>query len=100
MEMKARVEKMPQLEKLNLPVHKHTTASVECLLNEFIGLGKVLEQILVFDIVDLYYEVFERTEQGLVQGQAQGRKYMCDSSLFQCIFTAQGEQPENSLSQS
>jgi len=75
-------------------VHKHTTTSVQCLLNEFVGLGKMLQQVFVFDVVNLYHEVFERAKQGLVQGQTQGRNDMCNSSLFQRFFATQGEKPE------
>lgn len=59
-----------QLAKGHSPVHQDATTGVEAVLNETVGHGEVLKQVLVVDIVNLDDMVGERTEQFLVERQA------------------------------
>lgn len=76
---------------LNLPMHKHPATAIEAFLDETIGFGKVLEQVLVFDIVDVDYVVLERLEEVLVGGHAQDGQHVRDVSLLESVTPAQGK---------
>jgi len=52
-------------------MHQHAATSVEAGLDEAIAGRKVLEEVLVVDIIDLYYAVSEAVEQLLVERQSQ-----------------------------
>ena len=55
---------------LHLPVDKHAATAVQPVLDELVGRGKVLQQILIFDVVDFYHHVLEGGKKLLVQRQA------------------------------
>lgn len=60
-------------------MHQHAATSVEPGLDEAIAGRKVLEEVLVLDIVDLYYAMSEAVEQLTVQRQPQDGEHMCDT---------------------
>jgi len=75
----------------SLPVHKHTSASLQPTLNELVTSREVFEQILIIDIVDLHDHVIKTLEQPLIQRQSQHRQNVRDTGFLQGFFTAQCE---------
>lgn len=64
-------------------MYQYSATTIEPLLDEFVGGWKVLQQILVFDVVNLYYHVLlEGAEKLPIQRQAQHRQDMCDVRLL------------------
>lgn len=47
----------------NSPVHKDAAARVERILDEFVGLWKVLQQVFIVDIIHFYNLLLEACEQ-------------------------------------
>lgn len=79
--------------KLDSPVHEDATAAVKGALNETVGGRKMLEQVFIVDVVDLYDHVLlEWREQGIVERQAQDREHMGDVCGLQGVPSAQGEE--------
>jgi glycine/D-amino acid oxidase-like deaminating enzyme len=76
---------------LNLPVYKHRATAIETLLDEAIGGGEVLQQVLVFDVVDLDYMVPVGAEEVVVGGHAQHGQHVRDISLAESVTPAQRE---------
>lgn len=73
-------------------MHKDAASLLECILDEFDCLWKVLEQILIVDVIlfdDLVREAFEER---LVQRQPQYREHMRYPRCLQRVLAAQGEQ--------
>lgn len=81
-----------QLAKVDLPMHEDATADVKAVLDETVGLWEVLEQIFVFDIVDLDDVVRVRAEQVPVERQAKHGDDMGDVRLGESLAAAQGEE--------
>ena len=54
-----------------LPMNQDSTATCKALADERIAGGKVLQDILVFDIVQLDHQMLVRLEELLVQGEPQ-----------------------------
>jgi hypothetical protein len=54
-------------------MYQNTTATVQPLLNESICGREVLEQIFVFNIVNLDYEMLERLKKLLIHWQSENR---------------------------
>lgn len=75
----------------HVPMHKHGATSIEGLLDEAVGGRKVLEQVLVVDVVDLDDHVLEGAEEGVVERHAQDGQDVGDVGLLQGISAAQGE---------
>jgi hypothetical protein len=55
---------------------EYASARIQSILNELVTDGKVLEKVLVIDIVDLDLLVREVLEESLVQRSSQDRQYM------------------------
>lgn len=76
---------------LNLPVYKHPATAIETVLDETIGGGEVLEQILIVDVVDLNDVVGVGAEEVVVDGHTQHGQHVGDVGLAQSVTPAQGE---------
>ena len=63
---------------LNLPVYKHAATAIQTFLDETVGGREVLEQVLVFNVINLDYMMAERAEQVLVERHAQDGEHMGD----------------------
>lgn len=72
-------------------MHKHTTTGVEPILDETIGRGEMLEQILVLDIVHLDDHVDEGPEEIVGERRAQDREYVGDARFLESLSSAHGE---------
>jgi hypothetical protein len=67
----------------NLPVHKNSAARGQALLYEGIGVFEVLEEIFIFDIIDLDEHPLVAGEEILIQIHAQDREDVCDVGLLE-----------------
>ena len=56
----------------NLPVHQHPSTSLQPSLYEGVARSEILDDILIFDVIDIDNMMLEVREQVSVQGQAQG----------------------------
>lgn len=74
-------------------MHQDAATTRQSLLDKPIGCREMLEQVLIFNVVDLHYHVLERAEELLVERQAQHRQHMCDVGLLKRLLAAQREQP-------
>lgn len=96
-----RMERMERMERTyrkwhdgsNLPMHKYSTSTLESLPDELVRCWKMLEQVLILDIIHLNDHVFETLEQLLFKRQPQHRQYVGYARLLQLIFAAQCENP-------
>lgn len=73
-------------------MHKNAASVLEAILDEVDCLWKVLEQILIVDVIlfdDLVREAFKER---LIQRQPQDREHMRYPRSLQCVLAAQGEQ--------
>ena len=70
---------------------QYTSSSIKSLLDEGVAGGKILNDILVIDVIDLDDIVLEIEEEMIVERQPQGGKYMRDVRLDQGLFAPQGE---------
>jgi hypothetical protein len=68
-----------------------SATTVEPLLDEVIGSGKVLEKVFIIDIVDLYNVLLERTEEGRVQWAAQDGDDVGNVCLLESLTPAKSE---------
>jgi hypothetical protein len=69
-------------------VYKHPATTIKALLNETIGGGEVLQQVLVFDVVNLDYMMAVGAEEVVVGGHAQ---HVRDVGLAESVTPAQRE---------
>jgi len=73
-------------------MNQYTTAHLNSSINKTIAFGEMLEQVLIFDVVDFDRHVSEAIEQTLLDRQLQHGKYMSDTCLSQRLFATKGEQ--------
>ena len=69
----------------NLPMNHHTSSAAKPLLDEGIAGGNMLNNVLVFHVIDLDDVVLEIHEEIPIQRQPQHGYYMCDVGIFQCV---------------
>ena len=62
------------------------SSPIKSLLNEGITVGKMLQDVLVFHVINLDDAVLKIDKEMTVKRQSQGRKYMCDVGLCQGVF--------------
>ena len=58
--------------KSRLPVDKHSSTAIETLLDEVVGGGEVLKDILILNIIHFDHKMLVTLEQIPIQRQAQG----------------------------
>ncbi len=75
----------------DLPMHQYTSSLVKPLLDESNAGGEMLNDVLVFHVIELDDVVLEVGEEIIVKRQPQHRYYMCDIGLVQGFFAPQGE---------
>lgn len=78
---------------------ENSSSSIETLLDEPVGLWKVLEEIVVVHVVDLYDMMFISSKKVLVQRQPEHRQDMGDVGFFQSFLASQSEYPDNACGQ-
>ena len=89
---------MPSMSTVNLreftdlPMHEDSTASIKPLLNEFVARCKMLNDVLVLDVIQLDHVMLVILEQILVQRQTQDGEYVRDVGSAERLFPAKGEQ--------
>lgn len=70
----------------DLPMKQYTSSAVKPLLDESIAGGKMFNNILVFQVIELDDEVLEIDEEIIIKRQPQHGYYMCDIGLAQGLF--------------
>nr|POE52077.1 hypothetical protein CFP56_52458 [Quercus suber] len=76
----------------NLPVNKDAAPCLQGILDEVDTSWKMLEQVLVVDVINLDDLMFKAFKQPVVQRQSQDGKDMADVTGQQSLPTAQREQ--------
>ena len=72
---------------LALPMNQDASSSIKSLLNEGITGRKMLNDVLIFHVINLDDLVLQIHKEIIVKRQSHGRKYMGDVGLCQGIFT-------------
>jgi hypothetical protein len=70
------------------PMNQDSTAIIQSALDEFIACSKMLEKILILNIVYLDHFVGKGLEQGLVERESQDRQDVRDAGILQCCLPA------------
>ena len=70
---------------------QYTSSSIKSLLDEGVAGGKMRNDVLVIDVINLDDVVLIIEEEMIVERQPQGGKYMRDVRLDQGLFAPQGE---------
>lgn len=78
----------------NSPMHQHPPTAIQPLLDELITSRKVLEQILIIHIIDLYDLVLETLEQSILERRPQDGQDVRDTGFTDGFFSAEGEEAE------
>ena len=73
-------------------MNQHPPSSVKAPLDEGIAGGKILNDVLVFHIIDLDDVVGEVDEELVIEGQSQDGEHVCDVGFGQGIFAPEGEE--------
>lgn len=68
-------------------MHQNSPSLIESLLNESIAGCKMLNDVLIHQVVDLDEEVLELCGQSLRKWRPKDGDNVCDVSLFQSIFS-------------
>ncbi|KAL9138424.1 MAG: hypothetical protein Q9175_000355 [Cornicularia normoerica] len=72
-------------------MNQYTSSPFKPLLDEGIAVGKMLNYVLVFDVIDLDDVMLELDKEIMIKRQPQHRYYMGDVGLVQGLFAPQGE---------
>lgn len=67
-------------------MNKDASTTIETLLYECIASREVLEDVLIFNVIDLHYIMLEVYEKIVVKRQPQGRHHMGDVGISQSFF--------------
>ena len=67
-------------------MNQYASSSIESLPNESITVRKMLENVLIFHVINLDDVVLKIGKEIIVKRQSQGRKYMGDVGLCQGVF--------------
>ena len=74
-----------------LPMNQYACSAMQPLLDEGVAGGKMLNDVLVFDVIDLDDVMLEMGKEMVIERQSQDGYYMSDVGLGQGIFAPQGE---------
>ena len=77
----------------DLPMNQDPSSTVQPLPDEGIAGGKMLDGIVVLDVIELDDVVLEIEEEMVLKRQVQHGDYVGDIGLVQGLFAAQGEEP-------
>lgn len=77
---------------MDIPMHQDVAMVVQSVLDEAIGGGKVLEEILLVLVVDVNLKMLVWLYELFVNGPAEDGDDVCDVGLCDGLFAAQGEQ--------
>ncbi len=69
-----------------LPMNQYTFSAMQPLLDEGVAGGKMLNDVLVFDVIDLDDVMLEMGKEMVIERQSQDGYYMSDVGLGQGIF--------------
>jgi hypothetical protein len=72
-------------------MYQDTTATIQAFLNESIRCCEVLQQIFIFNVVNLHHQVLERLEKLLVYWQAKDGEDVSDIRILECLLAPQGK---------
>ena len=72
-------------------MNQHTSSSIKSILDKRIGGGKVLQQILVVDVIYLDDKVLMLGEECFIQREPQHGDDMGDVGLFESLLAAERE---------
>ena len=76
-------------------MHKDSSARSKPILNEFVGSGKMLEKVLVFDVVDFNNVMLKAFEQCLLERQTKHGEDMRDAGFLQRRSSTEREKSES-----
>jgi hypothetical protein len=69
-------------------VYEHAAAAIQSVLYEPVARRKVLDQILIVDVIHLDHMMLIPLEQDFLERQPQDGKHMRDLGRLQCFFAA------------
>lgn len=69
-------------------MYKHPATAIKPLLNETVGCWEVLQQVFVFDVVDVDYMMLVGAEQILVEWHAQHGQDVGDAGVLESVTPA------------